>query len=145
VRDEDDRDALTVQLLQEDENVDAGPRVEVPRRLVGQQHRGVVDERARDRDTLLLSSGELARMMVGPIGEPDRGQPLVRDGAPFFFPPLPAMPTTTSWPSLRSPSRTSVALPSVRPSVSATGRSWPPGPRAHTRPATPPRASSLAG
>src|SRR5207249_2944529 len=82
VSDEDDRDALAVQLLQEDEDLDAGPGVEVARRLVGQQYRGVVDERACDGDTLLLPPRELARMVVGAILEPDRGQPLARARAP---------------------------------------------------------------
>src|SRR5438034_6261146 len=82
VSDEDDRDALAVELLQEDEDLDAGPGVEVARRLVGQQYCGVVDERACDGDTLLLPPRELARMMVGAILEPDRGQPLARARAP---------------------------------------------------------------
>src|SRR5574341_726250 len=57
----------------------------------------------------------------------------------FLFPPLPpAKPTTTSWPSLRSPPSTSVALPSLRPSLSLTDRSSPSAPRIHTRPETPP-------
>src|SRR5439155_24756375 len=72
--------------------------------------------------------------------DPSLGAPPLPD---FFFPPLPtARPTTTSSPSLRSPPSTSVALPSVRPRVSATDRSSPSGPRAHTRPGTPPRPST---
>ena len=39
-------------------------RVEVAGRLVGQQDRGVVDQRARDRDALLLAARELARVVV---------------------------------------------------------------------------------
>src|SRR5437667_83300 len=82
VSDEDDRDALAVQLLQEDEDLDAGPGVEVARRLVGQQYCGVVDERACDGDTLLLPPRELARMMVGALLAPARGQPLARAPTP---------------------------------------------------------------
>src|SRR5437867_13336994 len=60
-----------------------------------------------------------------------------------FFPlPLPPWPTMTSCPTLRSPPRTSVALPSVRPSLSATGWGSPSGPRIHTRPPTPLRPLS---
>ncbi len=49
-------------------------RVEVAGRLVGQQDRRVVDECARDRDPLLLTAGELARLVVGAVGEPDLRQ-----------------------------------------------------------------------
>src|SRR5207249_11952998 len=90
---EDDRDALAVELLQEHENLDACPRVEVPRRLVGEQHGGVVDKRAGDGDTLLLSSRELARMVVSPIGEPDGAQALARAGAP----PAGRQPRVDQW------------------------------------------------
>ena len=41
----------------------AGLRVEVARRLVGQQDRRIVDERARDRHALPLT----ARQLVGPV------------------------------------------------------------------------------
>ena len=44
-------------------DLDAGLRVEIPGRLVGEQNRGVVDERAGDRDALALAAGEL----VGPV------------------------------------------------------------------------------
>jgi hypothetical protein len=53
-------------------------RVEVARRLVGEQQRRLVDERPRDRDTLLLAAGELIRMMLGPIGEAHRRQRIHR-------------------------------------------------------------------
>ena len=41
-------------------------RVEVAGRLVGEQHRRPRDDRARDRDALLLSAGQLGRRMVLP-------------------------------------------------------------------------------
>src|SRR2546422_10054418 len=44
VRDEDDRDALAVQLLEEDGGLDTGPRVEGPGRPGGQQYGGGVGE-----------------------------------------------------------------------------------------------------
>ena len=46
-------------------------RVEVARRLVGEQSAGSRDERARDRDALLLAAGELARLVVEAVAEPD--------------------------------------------------------------------------
>src|SRR5262249_21362568 len=45
--------ALFVQALEDAHHFDAGFRVEVSGRLVGQQNRRVVDQRARDRDALL--------------------------------------------------------------------------------------------
>ena len=39
-------------------------RVEVAGRLVGEEQRGRVDQRARDRDALLLAAGELVRQVL---------------------------------------------------------------------------------
>ena len=63
VRDEDDRVAGLVEPLEQRHDFDAGLRVEVAGRLVGEQDRRVVDERARDRDALALA----ARQLVGPV------------------------------------------------------------------------------
>jgi hypothetical protein len=63
VRDEDDGVAGVVQPLEERHDLDAGLRVEVAGRLVGQQDRRVVDQRARDGDALALA----ARQLVGPV------------------------------------------------------------------------------
>ena len=46
-------------------------RVEVPGRLVGEDQRRLGDERAGDRDPLLLAAGELAGPVLGAIGEAD--------------------------------------------------------------------------
>src|SRR5215469_3161464 len=51
-----------------------GGRVEVAGRLVGEQHRGVIDQRPGDGDALLLAAGELARQRLFPSGETDRGE-----------------------------------------------------------------------
>ena len=65
VRHEHDGDAaLDVQPLKDAHHLDAGARIEVAGRLVRQQQRRVVDERARDGDALLLAARELVRMMV---------------------------------------------------------------------------------
>src|SRR6185503_15523894 len=45
--------------------------IERPERLVEQQHRRPVDQRARQRDPLLLAAGQLARLALGLPGEPD--------------------------------------------------------------------------
>src|SRR4029079_11324398 len=52
--------------------------VQVPGRLVRKEDGRAVDERARDRDALLLSARELIRVMVRAIAEPDRAQHFVR-------------------------------------------------------------------
>ena len=46
-------------------------RVEVARRLVGEQQRRVGDDRARDRDALLLPAGELPRIVLLAVAEAD--------------------------------------------------------------------------
>src|SRR5919108_2420149 len=70
VRDEHDRDAaLLVQPLKNAHHFDAGFRIEVPGRLVGEENRRVVHERACDRHTLLLPAGQLVRMMIGTVAE----------------------------------------------------------------------------
>ena len=46
-------------------------RVEVAGRLVGQDELGVVDQRSRDREPLLLAPGELMRKVVGDVRQPE--------------------------------------------------------------------------
>src|SRR5436190_12538763 len=83
VRHEHDADAaLDVQLLKDAHHLDAGARIEVAGRLVGEQQRRVVHERARDGDALLLPARELIRMMVDAVAEADRRQRLRRALAP---------------------------------------------------------------
>ena len=55
--------------------------VEVAGRLVGQQQRRVVDERARDRDALLLAAGELVGEVVQLRGEAGEAQDVRHLGA----------------------------------------------------------------
>src|SRR5438132_6121299 len=59
MRDNDDRVAMVVQVAEEVEDLAAGLRVEVAGRLVGQQQRRLVHQRAGDGDALALSSGQL--------------------------------------------------------------------------------------
>ena len=54
-----------------------------PGRLVRQQDRGIVDQRAGDGDALTLAAGKLRRDMAGAIGETDGGEHLGRPGATF--------------------------------------------------------------
>ncbi|EMA68522.1 GDSL-like lipase/acylhydrolase domain-containing protein [Halorubrum distributum JCM 13916] len=71
MRHRDDGDALGLDALELRE--DRLPRlgVEVPRRLVREQHGGLVDQRAGDGDALLLPARELARLVVEPVAEPE--------------------------------------------------------------------------
>ena len=67
---------LDVQAAKELQDLLARARVEVPRRLVRQQHRGVVDQRAGDGHALLLAAGKLRRRVVHPRLQTHRGQQL---------------------------------------------------------------------
>src|SRR5688500_7510709 len=70
VRDDDDRLTVSVQLVEQREDLGARLRVEVTGRLVGEQARRIRDERARDRDALALAARELIRQVVGAVCEP---------------------------------------------------------------------------
>ncbi len=65
VRDDDDGDALlAIELRQRLHDLVRGAGIEVAGRLVGEQQAGRVDQRARDRDALLLAARELARRVA---------------------------------------------------------------------------------
>ena len=63
-------------------DLDAGARVEVAGRLVGQHQARLVDQRARDRHPLLLPARELAGMVVQALAEADALQRGDRARAP---------------------------------------------------------------
>ena len=85
VRDEDDGGAvLRLELADEVEDLRLDGDVERGRRLVGDQHLGVEDERHRDHHALPHPAGELvgiAREPVGGIRDPDLPEPLEGAGA----------------------------------------------------------------
>ena len=68
------------------DHVGARLRVEVPGRLVGEDHARFDDERPGDRDSLLLAAGELARQVRGAVGEPDLAEQRERPGAQLASP-----------------------------------------------------------
>ena len=73
VRHHDDRLAvIAVERLQQVEDLVAGFAIEIARRLVAQQQRGIGDDGARDADALLLAARQLTRIMLGAIGEARR-------------------------------------------------------------------------
>ena len=65
------RAARPIDPEQEVDDVPPGRAVEVPRRLVRQQQRRIVRQRPRDGDPLLLTAGELRRIVVPPAREAD--------------------------------------------------------------------------
>ena len=87
---DDEREAAVApEPFQQVHDLVAGLLVEVAGRLVGEQHVGLLHERPRDRDALLLAARELARHVTGAIAEADgrerveRPPPsLVRAGTP---------------------------------------------------------------
>src|SRR5690242_19039840 len=80
---EHDGEARAVEPLEQRQDLHAGARVEVAGGLVGQDHRRIVDECARDGHALLLAARELAGVMVLTLGQPHVGQPLARPPAPL--------------------------------------------------------------
>ncbi len=73
----------------------AGHAVEIARGLIGQQNRGIVRERARDRDALLLAARQLRRIVVG-RGPPDRRRRGASRRARLGAPRTPAISIGTS-------------------------------------------------
>ena len=59
VRDDQNRRAEGVDLLEQQHDLEGARRVKVARRLVGNDHAGVVDQRARNGNALLLAAGKL--------------------------------------------------------------------------------------
>src|SRR5436309_2402539 len=66
-----DRRSAGVQFFQQIHYRFAIARIEISGRLIREQNRGSTGKRARDRDTLLLPTAELARQMFGPMAHPD--------------------------------------------------------------------------
>ena len=70
VGDQDDRAALVGEALEDARGPPAWRRVEVPGRLVGEDHRRVGDQRPRDGDALLLAARELGGEVVHAAARP---------------------------------------------------------------------------
>ena len=74
--------AVLPELLQQGDDVVPGVLVQVPGRLVGQQHLRLLDQRPGDRDPLLLAAGQLGRQVPGPVGQADVREGLRGPGPP---------------------------------------------------------------
>ena len=72
-----------VELAQQRDDRGAGLRVQRAGRLVGEDDRGLGDERARDRRALPLAAGELGRVVVEAMAEADALERLARALAPL--------------------------------------------------------------
>src|SRR3954471_22263192 len=78
VRDHDDRDATLVELLKDGHDLDAGSAVKIAGRFIRKEHLRIVDQRARNRDALLLTAGKLTRKMVLTTCKPNRCKYAIR-------------------------------------------------------------------
>ena len=68
----DHRDALlAIELADDLHDLVRGARIEVAGRLVGKQYSGMVDQRAGQRDALLLPAGELTGRVARALGQAD--------------------------------------------------------------------------
>ncbi len=73
MRDDDHRRVrIAVELLEQLDDAHAGGVIEIAGGLVGEEHARRVDERARDRDALLLAAGEPDGIVVGAVASPTR-------------------------------------------------------------------------
>ncbi len=87
VRHHQDRDPVVVEAGQQLHDLERPRRVEVARRLVRQQHARRGDDRARDRDPLLLPARQFGGRVVPPVGQPDlvqRGHRCLPPGERLF-------------------------------------------------------------
>ena len=71
VGDDEDRDAGLVDLGEQIHDLLARLAVERAGRLVGEDQPRLADQRARDRDALLLTARHLRRQVVGPVAQAD--------------------------------------------------------------------------
>ena len=79
MRDVDEGDAeIALQRLEEDLHLLAQLQVERAERLVEQQHRRLVDDRARERDALALAARELHGLAIAETGQTHALEHLLR-------------------------------------------------------------------
>ena len=83
MRDDQDGRAVVVKIPEEVHDRLAGVRVEIARRLVGEDDRWAVDERPRDGHPLLLSARQFRRPVLEAVPKPDAFEGLVGAEAPL--------------------------------------------------------------
>src|ERR1700748_2947423 len=78
VCDHDDGDAALVELLKNCHDLDTRSAVEIAGRFIRQQDFRIIDQRAGNRDALLLTAGKLTRKMVLTTPESDGREHAIR-------------------------------------------------------------------
>ena len=71
MRDADDRQALSVKIIEDVENKTRCSRIKASRWLIGQEQSGLMDERPCDGDPLAFAAGKLTSISLAPVEEPD--------------------------------------------------------------------------
>ena len=69
--DHNDGTTVAVKVLEQGQDLVAGPAIQRAGRLVGQDESRIIHHRARNDDALLLASGELIRPVMAAVGEAD--------------------------------------------------------------------------
>ncbi len=105
----DDGVAGLVQAREQGHDLDAGLRIEVTGRFVGEQDRRIVDERAGDGDALPLTAGQF----VGPwlmrcVSSTGSSAALARSSRSFFETPAYTSGSSTLWSAVARGSRLKV-------------------------------------
>ena len=72
MRDEDDGGSLLIECSQLAHNIQTGGRIQIAGRLVRHDDRRFGCYRTRDRNTLLLTAGHLARTVIHALFQTDR-------------------------------------------------------------------------
>ena len=71
MRDDNDGAAIAMKVFEQGQDLFAGDAVQCAGRFVGQNESGIVHDRARNDDPLLLASGELIWPMMTAVGQAD--------------------------------------------------------------------------
>ena len=77
MRDEDKRDALSVEIIEDAQDLLARFRVEVSGRLIGEDELGTRAQGASDRNALLLATRQFVRAVTQAIAESERSDELI--------------------------------------------------------------------
>ena len=84
VGDDDHRMPLIPQLVQDRHDLFPGVAVQRPGRFIGKDHLPAVHQRPGDTHPLLLATGELRRLVIDPLPQPQPGKQRLRPLKPFF-------------------------------------------------------------
>ncbi len=91
---------FTMEPIEEVEHAAAGRRIEIPRRLIGEEQQRIVGKRPGDGDTLPFADGQFRRKMPRPMRHADQREKLL--GPTHAFPPATAVPRTWEFEHFRA-------------------------------------------